>query len=85
MIATANAGGVTPAVSDVVASVSNIYKKNGVKLEYNRYSELSETEQLTAELLVTSTTAVNENKIMLYKYEEKRCENCASFRMVCIL
>ena len=62
IIATANLGGVTPVVSDVVASVSDIYKKNGVKLEYCTYSELTEKEQKTAELLVTSTTAANGKK-----------------------
>ena len=62
VIATANLGGVTPVVSDVVASVSDIYNRNGVKLEYNTYSELTENEQKTAGLLVTSTTAANGKK-----------------------
>ena len=44
VIATANFGGITPVVSDVVSSVSDIYRKNGVKLEYNTYSELTEKE-----------------------------------------
>ena len=35
---------VTPVVSDGVASVSDIYRKNGVKLEYNTYSELTEND-----------------------------------------
>ncbi len=62
VIATANKGGVIPAVSDVVGSVSDIYQKYGVKLDYVRYEELNESERKKPGLVVTSTTATNGRK-----------------------
>ena len=57
VIATANNAGVVPAVSEIVASVSDIYKKYDVALEYVPYAELNENEKENPGLLVTSTTA----------------------------
>lgn len=59
VIATANNGGVVPAVSEIVASVSDVYKKHGVPLEYVPYTELDEEEKKKPGLLVTSTTATS--------------------------
>ena len=59
VIATANNAGVVPAVSEIVASVSDIYKKYDVALEYVPYAELNENEKENPGLLVTSTTATS--------------------------
>ena len=62
VIATANKAGITPAVSEVVASVSDIYKKYDVPLEYTRYDELNDSEKKNPGLLVTSTTSASGKK-----------------------
>ncbi|MCS5642906.1 MAG: MBL fold metallo-hydrolase [Dehalococcoidia bacterium] len=59
VIASANKAGVVPAVSEIVASVSDVYKKHGVPLEYVPYTELGEKEKKRPGLLVTSTTATS--------------------------
>ena len=59
VIATANKADVVPAVSEIVGSVSDVYRKHGVKMDYVRYDELDENEKKKPGLLVTSTTATS--------------------------
>jgi len=59
VIATANKAGVIPAVSNIVASVSDVYRKYNVSLDYLRYEELNDAEKKNPGLLVTSTTATS--------------------------
>jgi len=59
VIATANLAGITPAVSNVVASVSDIYRKYEVPLDYVRYEDLDDAEKKKPGLLVTSTSATS--------------------------
>jgi len=59
VIATANKADVIPAVSEIVGSVSDVYRKHGVKMDYVRYNELNEDEKKKPGLLVTSTTATS--------------------------
>ena len=62
VIATANTAGIVPAVSNEVGSVSDIYKKYKVPLEYNRYEDLDDNEKNKPGLLVTSTSATSGKK-----------------------
>ena len=62
VIATANKAGITPIVSEVVGSVSDVYKKYNVPLDYIRYEELDESERKKPGLLVTSTSATSGKK-----------------------
>ena len=59
VIATANRAGMIPAVSNIVASVSDIYKKYDVPLNYVKYEDLDNNEKKKPGLLVTSTTATS--------------------------
>ena len=59
VIATANKANITPAVSEIVGSVSEVYRKHGVKLDYVPYNELGESEKKKPGLLVTSTSDTN--------------------------
>ena len=60
VIATANLAGITPSVSNEVASVSDVYKKYDVPLDYVKYEDLDDKEK--PGLLVTSTSATNGKK-----------------------
>ena len=62
VIATANKAGVIPAVSNEVGSVSDIYKKYDVPLDYIRYEDLDDVEKKKPGLLVTSTSATSGKK-----------------------